>query len=110
MASRAVVRKRGFPVPPWQSDSERNAIDQFYLGRPPGAEVDHICPLKHPEVVGLHVRPNLQYLSPEQNSRKGNSLPEHVTPAQAVEMGIAVWRRDVAEDGTVNWGPYRPVR
>ena len=37
-----------------------------------GWHIDHIIPLKHPRVCGLHVENNLQALSPEENMRKGN--------------------------------------
>lgn len=39
-----------------------------------GLEVDHIVPLKHPLVCGLHVRCNLQLLTKSQNSAKRNSF------------------------------------
>ena len=35
-------------------------------------EVDHIIPLKHPKVCGLHVHNNLQILTQEQNRSKDN--------------------------------------
>lgn len=39
--------------------------------------VDHIIPLKHAMVVGLHCEQNLQILTASENARKNNSLPGH---------------------------------
>lgn len=42
-----------------------------------GWHIDHIIPLKHPRVCGLHVENNLQALSPEDNMKKSNKwFPE----------------------------------
>jgi hypothetical protein len=106
-ARRAHAKARGFPVPPWQSDADRTEIDAFIAACPAGLTVDHIVPLGHAEVVGLHVARNLAYLTHSENSRKGRKLPDNLTPAQAVERGLAIWRRDVRKDGSVNWEPYR---
>ncbi|QFP93690.1 hypothetical protein [Ralstonia phage P-PSG-11-1] len=39
-----------------------------------GLQVDHIIPLKHPLVCGLHVECNLQLLSSEANNKKRNKF------------------------------------
>jgi hypothetical protein len=54
-------------------DHEREDIRVFYVGCPEGYHVDHIVPLKHPLVCGLHVISNLQYLTASDNSRKSNT-------------------------------------
>lgn len=47
---------------------------QFYKETPEGRTVDHIIPLKHPLVSGLHVPWNMQYLTKSENSKKSNSF------------------------------------
>ena len=61
-------------TPPW-ADLER--IKRFYQNCPEGYHVDHIIPLQHPLICGLHVSENLQYLTAEENMKKGNRfIPE----------------------------------
>ena len=48
-----------------------NALQQIYLNRPEGYEVDHIHPVSK---GGLHSPENLQYLIKEQNRKKSNKL------------------------------------
>lgn len=50
-------------------DADKEKIKQIYLSCPPGYEVDHIVPLS---LGGLHHENNLQYLTIEENRRKGN--------------------------------------
>ena len=55
-------------------DNYKSQINEIYKGCPAGYQVDHIVPLNGKEVCGLHVPWNLQYLTPEQNVKKGNRL------------------------------------
>ena len=58
-------------VPGW---ADLKAIQQIYENCPKGMEVDHIYPLRGRTVCGLHVEDNLQYMTPEENRRKGRSI------------------------------------
>lgn len=58
-------------TPPWVS---RKALRSIYKNCPQGFHVDHIHPLKHPLLCGLHVPWNLQYLPAVDNLRKRNLL------------------------------------
>ena len=58
-------------TPAW-ADLEK--IKEIYMNCPEGHHVDHIIPLQGETVSGLHVETNLQYLTAEENLRKGNKF------------------------------------
>ena len=66
-AERRACRRRACPE--WVS---RTDLKLVYENCPEGLVVDHIVPLKNQNVCGLHVPWNLQYLTPAENSSKGN--------------------------------------
>lgn len=57
--------------PKW---ADLDKIKRFYKNKPKNKVIDHIIPLNNPNVSGLHVIENLQYLSKEENRKKGNSF------------------------------------
>ena len=54
--------------------SDLENIRKIYENRPKDQEVDHIIPLKHKNVCGLHVSWNLQYLTSLENRTKNNKF------------------------------------
>jgi len=70
-------------VPSWLTDDDKFIINEVYIaaknkeaytGVP--HHVDHIIPLQHPKVCGLHVWWNLQVLTASENFSKSNRLEE----------------------------------
>lgn len=103
-------------TPPWLTPNERAALKQIQAVRMPNEHVDHIVPRDdHPDLAGLHVPWNLQYLTAAKNSQRTRGRVNAFTPspdeaAEYVANGMAVWKRDVAEDGVINWTKYpRPL-
>lgn len=58
-------------TPHW---TDQKLLHEIYLNCPEGYEVDHIIPLNHPQVCGLHIPANLQYLPATENRRKSNHV------------------------------------
>lgn len=80
-AKRKALKKSA--TPKWLSKDQLNQIKEFYIlaqelawlnqdGKP--FHVDHIVPLQHGDVCGLHVPWNLQLLSQQDNLSKLNSF------------------------------------
>lgn len=66
-------------TPPWLSKKQRAEIEGLYeearrltISTRERYEVDHIVPLHHPSVCGLHVPWNMRVVSKNDNNRKGN--------------------------------------
>lgn len=95
----APARKRRLPkrkARGWRWYKARNAaatprwatrwkIDFIYaVARLTGRTVDHVVPINHPLVCGLHVEHNLQIISHAENTAKGNlwwpDMPEQQVP------------------------------
>lgn len=69
----ALRRKRARQATPIWADLEL-IKDAYIEAAYHGLEVDHIIPLKHPKVCGLHVWDNLQLLTKTENCKKSNSF------------------------------------
>lgn len=83
MCRRKWARQRVIATPPW---TDFNLIRKVYdeaarLSWETGVihDVDHICPLNHPRVCGLHVHYNLRPVPRSVNSAKSNNwCPEQL--------------------------------
>ena len=87
-AERRACRRRACPR--WMS---RTDLKRLYENCPEGMVVDHIVPLINPNVCGLHVPWNLQYLTPAENSSKGNRFCQDIVPFQSPDGGCEHGRR-----------------
>ena len=67
------------------SKTYASEIHQVYTQCPEGLVVDHVVPLRGKGVSGLHVPWNLQYLTPEANSRKSNRLLDQVSDHSPIQ-------------------------
>lgn len=74
---RAVKHKYGRAKPPWQPWAECNAFWRAAKARTKATgirwSVDHIVPLRHPLVCGLHVPWNLRIITLADNVAKSNN-------------------------------------
>lgn len=71
------TKETGRATPPWLTDAHRETMLEFYRdahNRDGDYHVDHIIPLTHPDVCGLHVPANLQVLTAQDNMRKHQSF------------------------------------
>ncbi|MBX3436248.1 MAG: hypothetical protein KF861_02075 [Planctomycetaceae bacterium] len=106
-------------TPPWLTDDEHAEMQAMYDQRDKTKkeEVDHKVPIHdHPDIAGLHVPWNLQVLTRAKNRQRsrGRVAAFTCTPQEAaayVACGMAVWKRDIGEDGSIDWSKYpRPPR
>ena len=61
------------------TNADHELIKEIYTNCPDNMEVDHIIPVS---LGGLHHQDNLQYLTSEENKRKGNRVAYSVYPRQ----------------------------
>jgi len=61
------------------ADADHEQIKEIYKNCPDNMEVDHIIPVS---LGGLHHQDNLQYLTSDENKRKGNRVAYSVYPRQ----------------------------
>lgn len=66
---RDYIRRIVLATPPW---IEPKALREVYARRMPGQVIDHIIPITHPRVCGLHVPWNLAVVPHGTNASKSN--------------------------------------
>jgi len=79
--TKARRRKHREATPPWLTRKQKTEIRQIYqiaitMTKTTGEQyvVDHIVPLRSPDVCGLHVPWNLRVITQEENLKKSNKL------------------------------------
>lgn len=68
------TKKRQTKIPPWVTIEDFVPACKKALNLGPEYEIDHIIPLSHPLVCGLHVPNNVRVIKRSTNQRKGNSF------------------------------------
>jgi hypothetical protein len=61
-------------APSWLEDEKQRIEFLYATAQATGLHVDHIVPLKHHLVCGLHCLDNLQLLEPKENIQKSNNF------------------------------------
>lgn len=74
-------------TPPW---ADRILILAIYSARKPWQETDHIIPLIHPLVCGLHCQQNLRNIDRRINQQKSNKYWPDSPFEQACFVGEAI--------------------
>ena len=79
--TKARRRKHKNATPPWLTRKQKGEIRQLYemaitMTKTTGEQyvVDHIIPLRSPDVCGLHVPWNLRVITQEENLKKSNKI------------------------------------
>lgn len=68
------TKKRNTKIPPWAAIEDFVPVCKKAMRLGPDYVVDHIIPLNHPLVCGLHVANNVRAVKRTTNKRKGNQF------------------------------------